>query len=398
MPLPSEEADEAARLERRRLQSINWLVRYAGDDEPFADKLARLGLVATDNEIETAFAAAGRREFWENEVASLKLATTNGEFVGFDPSAVEPIRFETIEPEGPSLADRARALAEDALKAGDNKLHAALVRMQNGMEAGQNGQASLKIRATPYVWIGSKNIPPRPWVLGEWLLRKTAAAAIAPGGVGKSTFMASMTLSLITGRPLLGKEMHGGKQRVWIWNLKDPLDELQRSLEAGADHYGINSEDVADRLFVDSAMEGTGLCTAVEGREGFKLLAPVYEAITEELIDRKIDVLIVDPFVSSHEIDENDNSKVDSIAKAWGRVANAANCSIVLVHHTSKAGAGEVTVMSGRGAVSLTSACRCALVFNRMDDVTAASLGFDNAERRRYFTVSDDKHNRAPAG
>lgn len=136
MPLPSEEADEAARLERRRLQSINWLVRYAGDDEPFADKLARLGLVATDNEIETAFAAAGRLVS-ENEVASLKLATTNGEFVGFDPSAVEPIYFETIELEGPSLADRARALAEDALKAGDNKLHAALVRMQNGMGAGR---------------------------------------------------------------------------------------------------------------------------------------------------------------------------------------------------------------------------------------------------------------------
>lgn len=104
--------------------------------------------------------------------------------------------------------------------------------------------------------------------------------------------------------------------------LEDPLDELQRSLEAGADHYGINSEDVADRLFVDLAMEGTGLCTAVEARCRFKLLAPVYEAITEELIDRKIDVL---------------------------------------------------------------------------NYVTAASLGFDNAERRRHFTVSDDKHNRAPA-
>jgi len=108
-------------------------------------------------------------------------------------------------------------------------------------------------------------------------------------------------------------------------------------------------------------------------------------------------VLIVDPFVSSHEIEENANSKIDKIAKAWGRVAKSANCAIVLVHHTSKAGASEVTALSARGAVALVNAARSTLVINRMEEVQADRLGISADERRRYVMVRDDKHNRAPA-
>lgn len=257
--------------------------------------------------------------------------------------------------------------------------------------------ATAGITATPFEWLDLASISPRPWVWGRWLLRKTAAAVVAPGGVGKSTFMAGMALSLVTGRPLLGQPVHGGKQRVWLWNLEDPMDEMQRTILAAAKHHGLGPSDLEDRLYVDTAMEGKGLCTAVEGVDGFKLLAPVYSAVTAEIRNRRIDVLVIDPFVSSHEVDENHNVKLDKIVKAWARVANDANCVIVLVHHTSKAGAEVVTAMSARGGKALTDAVRSALVLNRMSTEVAAKHGFDNVERRRYFSVCDDKHNRAPA-
>ncbi len=255
-----------------------------------------------------------------------------------------------------------------------------------------------RISATPYTWRDPADIPERPWLYGRWLLCGAPTAVVAPGGVGKSTFVAGTAMALVTGLALLGKTVWGGRRRVWIWNLEDDMDELARSIQAAAKHYGLSPEDLEGRLFVDSAMEGKGLCTATEDNGQFKLLAPVYEALTNELIARGIDVLIVDPFVSSHEVEENANSKIDKIAKAWGRVAKAANCSIVLVHHTSKAGAGEVTALSARGAVALINACRSTLVLNRMDPDQGARLGIvDDAERRRFFSVADDKHNRAPA-
>lgn len=255
----------------------------------------------------------------------------------------------------------------------------------------------LTIKATPYEWCDPETIPLRPWILGRWLLRRTVAAVVAPGGVGKTTFIAGTALSLITGRELLGKTVWDGPQKVWVWNLEDGRDDMQRSIQAAAIHHGLRRQEVEGRLFIDCAMEGAGLCTAVEGPDGFKLLAPVYEQITAAIINRGIDVLVIDPFVSSHAVEENANSLIDKVAKAWARVANDANCVVVLVHHTSKAGAGTVTAHSSRGAVALTDATRSALVLNRMDEKKAQELGIDESDGKRYFSVGDDKHNRAPA-
>jgi hypothetical protein len=202
---------------------------------------------------------------------------------------------------------------------------------------------------------------------------------------------------MVTARPFLKKEIWDGPKRVWIWNLEDDLDELSRSIQAAALKYDIAPAEIETNLFVDSAMEGAGLCTAVEEQGQFHLLLPVYDALTAELTRRGIDMLVVDPFVSSHEVDENANIKIDKIAKAWGRVAKKANCCILLVHHTSKEGSGNVTAMSSRGAVALINAARSTLVINRMTDQEADSLGIAAAERRRYIKVADDKHNRAPA-
>ena len=252
------------------------------------------------------------------------------------------------------------------------------------------------ISATRYRWRDPATLPQLPWVFGRYFLRGVVTAVVSPGGVGKTTLLAGTALSVVSGRALLGKVPWNGQGRVWIWNFEDDLDQLSRVIQAGALHFKLDEADLGDRLFVDSAMEGAGLCTATE-EDGFKLLSPVFEAITADLISRRIDVLIIDPFVSSHDVDENANTKIDSIAKAWGRVAKAANAAIVLVHHTRKLAGQKVTSEQSRGAVSLINAARIALVLNRMDEAEAERFGIEgDDERRRHFSVQDDKHNRSP--
>ena len=279
----------------------------------------------------------------------------------------------------------------------DSKHSDTHLEIANSMSQPEGDNKAPLIEASPYEWRDPVNIPKRPWIFGRWLLSGTVACVVAPGGVGKSTLLMSMALSLSSGRSFLGKAIFGDPKRVWLWNLEDDMDELSRSLQAAALHHGITYSDFEGRLFIDSAMEGATLCTAVETKAGFELLEPIYEALTAELTRRKIDVLFVDPFVSSHAVEENHNTKIDQIAKAWGRVAKAANCCIVLVHHTSKAGSNEVSAMSARGAVALINAARSTLVLNRMDSKIAADHGISDDEVRRYISVADDKHNRAPA-
>jgi len=258
-----------------------------------------------------------------------------------------------------------------------------------------NGHA---IQATPFAWRDRRSIPQRPWVYGRWLLRGTVTAVVAPGGVGKSSLVASMVLSLTTDRPVLGVQVWGGAKRTWYWNLEDDRDELERQLQAAALLHQIGPDDCGDRLFLDSGLEGAELCIAEDGPAGCRIRTPVVEALADELSARKIDVLIVDPFVSSHSVGENDNGAVDAVVKQWARLAKRSNCSIVLVHHTRKLHGQKVTAEAARGAVALTAAARVTLVLNRMDEQQGVSLGIDDEEeRRRLFTVQDDKHNRAPA-
>ena len=261
-----------------------------------------------------------------------------------------------------------------------------------------NGAPEVEITATPFAWRDPHLIPERPWVFGRWLLRGTVTAVVAPGGVGKSSLMATMILSLTTGQPLLGVQVWGEAKRTWYWNLEDDRDELERQLQAAALLHRVARDDCGDRLFLDSGLEGAELCIAEDSPAGCRIRTPVVEALATELVDRKIDVLIVDPFVSSHSIGENDNGAVDAVVKQWAKLAKRANCAIVLVHHTRKLSGQKVTAEAARGAVALTAAARVTLVLNRMDEQEGSRLGIDDDdERRRLFTVQDDKHNRAPA-
>ncbi|MBW6528722.1 helicase RepA family protein [Sphingomonas sp. RHCKR7] len=258
---------------------------------------------------------------------------------------------------------------------------------------------ALAIKATPFRWPDHRTLPRRPWVWGRWLLRSTVSAIVAPGGVGKSSFVASMLLSLASGREdILGKTVWAGSKRVWYWNLEDSLAELEMQLVAAAMFHRVDQAACGDRIHLDSGPDGAGLCIAIEGREGYAIAVPVVEALVAELLSRQIDVLVIDPFVSSHGVSENDNVAIDAVAKAWARIAKRANCSVVLVHHSKKLGSEKVTAESSRGASALVSAARVTLVLNRMDkDEAKACLITEERERRRLFTVLDDKANRAPA-
>ena len=118
------------------------------------------------------------------------------------------------------------------------------------------------------------------------------------------------------------------------------------------------------------------------------------EGIIAELVAKRIDALLIDPFVSCHEVPENDNTAIDMIAKEWGRVADRANCAIGLAHHTRKTADGEATAEASRGGKALTDACRSVRVINRMTKEEGERAGINN--HRLYFRTLTDKLNLAP--
>lgn len=252
------------------------------------------------------------------------------------------------------------------------------------------------IKATPFSWPDPTSIAPRQWLFGYWLLRGELAAVVSPGGLGKSTLLTGITVSLASGRDFLDCYLPEKACRVWLWNLEDGQDELCRQVTACGMHHGLTAADCEDRLYVDSGLD-MGLCTAIEGENGFEIVEPVYAALKAEILRRKIDVLVIDPFVSSHAVAENDNMMIDRVAKRWKRLANETNSAIVLVHHTSKSGGREITADSSRGASALVNAARSTLVLNPMTKEDGERFGITETKELRHFVrVDDDKPNRAP--
>jgi hypothetical protein len=260
---------------------------------------------------------------------------------------------------------------------------------------GEPVQEAPPIIATPFVWRAEAEIPPRLWLYGKHLLRRFVSVDVAAGGTGKSSVKIGEALAMASNRNLYGSEIHGGPLTAWLYNLEDPAEESERRIHATAKWFNIAPTDVDGRLFVDSGRDQRCVI-ATETEYGARIAQPVYEQLKAQLLERQIDVLIIDPFVSSHEVSENDNRAIDAVVKAWGRLADECNCSINLVHHVRKGNGGETNADSARGAKALVDAARSVNVFNRMSQDEASLAGVAEDQRGFYFRVQNDKANLAP--
>lgn len=250
-------------------------------------------------------------------------------------------------------------------------------------------------RATAFQWRPTADIPKREWLYGKHLLRKFVSVDVAAGGVGKSSVKIVEALSMTTGRMLYAKELHEGPLNVWLYNLEDPLDETERRIHAAVKWFRIDPEEFVGRLYVDSGRDQRCVI-AHETFDGARIINPITEAIISEIKRRAIDVLIIDPFVSSHELSENDNRAMDLVAKEWGRIADVCNCSINLIHHIRKTNGEAATIDSARGAKALTDAARSVVVYNRMTKDEAETAGIPADQVGFYFRAGSEKANLAP--
>lgn len=254
------------------------------------------------------------------------------------------------------------------------------------------------IRATPYDFPDPSAIPRREVLYGHHYVRQFVSTTAAPTKVGKTSLIIAEALAMASGKPLLGVQP-AGPLRVWLWNGEDPLDELRRRIAATMMHYGLTRSDLLDdrgvsRLFVDSGRD-MEIVLASTGRDGTKIAAPVEAALMRVIGLNRLDVLSIDPFVSSHRVPENDNGAVDLVAKRWAKIADRTRTAIELVHHVRKLNGAEVSIEDTRGASALISASRSARALARMTKPEGVRLGLDAGSARRLFRFADAQSNLA---
>ena len=247
---------------------------------------------------------------------------------------------------------------------------------------------------TVYDMFDEASIEPRRWIYAHHYLRSFVSVLASAGGIGKTSLQIVEALAIVTGRPLLGEEVKE-RTNVWIVNLEDPLDEIQRRVLAAMRHYRIKPEEVRGRLFVNAGRDFS-LKFGIQTRDGVLPNTKLVEYLCKQIPQKQIGCVFIDPFVGAHSINENDNMAVNAIVAEIRRVADETKCAIGLVHHIRKGNGEDASIDSVRGAGSLIGAARAARVVNKVSEDDALKLGVDLEKSKGIFRVDDGKANLAP--
>jgi RecA-family ATPase len=135
---------------------------------------------------------------------------------------------------------------------------------------------------------------------------------------------------------------------------------------------------------------------AAEGRDGLITNDDMLAAMIRVIKENNIGAVILDPFVSAHLVNENNNGSIQAVVAMLRKLARDTNSSVQLVHHIRKGNGDDATIDSVRGAGSLIGAARAARVINRITPDDAIALGVDEHEALGIFRVDDGKANLAP--
>ena len=247
---------------------------------------------------------------------------------------------------------------------------------------------------TPYKTFDALTLPRREWVYGYDYIKKYISVTASAGGIGKTSAIIVEAIAISTGKDLLGVQVKE-QTNVWIINLEDPISEMQMRTIAAMQHYGITPEDVRGKLFMDGE-DTMQITLAAESRDGLITNDALLEHITRKVKENNIGVIIIDPFVSAHLVNENNNGSIQAVVAMLRKLARDTNSAIQLVHHIRKGNGDDATIDSVRGAGSLIGAARAARVINRITPDDAMALGVDEHDALGIFAVDDGKANLAP--
>ena len=259
--------------------------------------------------------------------------------------------------------------------------------------------ANNAIKATSIHDIDLDNIAPREFLYGDIIARKYVSMIIAPAGVGKSIFSMQLAVSAASSNPWGEWSSKQKDLNVWIYNNEEGNDELIRRLKAIMIENDLKKSDFKGNLYMDSG-ETQSITIAKIDRDGESVIAtPDYDSLVAEIKERKIDILIIDPFAETHAVSENSNDKIKIVTGLYRKIAFDTNCAVLLIHHARKgvenlAGNAE----AGRGGGAQIGVVRRAFTIAKMSKEEASDIGVQPEKRHWYVRLDDAKSNiTAPA-
>lgn len=238
-------------------------------------------------------------------------------------------------------------------------------------------------------------IPKRRWLVGYRLQRGKVTGGVAPGGVGKSSFSLATAIAIAVNDPrLTGEEIHESGPTLVIYNEEDE-DEVYRRIDAICRFWNIDPARLEGCLHMMCSVSGELKVVTID-RHGTAVVMPEVALMVDFCLRHGIVYMCCDPFITFHNMPENDNTNIDIAARQFSKIAHEANVAIDLLHHISKGGDSEShagDISRARGAASIGAAIRNSYTLAAMSEDTGAKLNIPASERVRFVRFDDGKRN-----
>jgi AAA domain/alpha-glutamyl/putrescinyl thymine pyrophosphorylase clade 1 len=365
-----------------------WVVIAAGEKDALA--AAALGFVATTNS-----GGEGKGQ-WTPELGHW--------FVGKQHVAIMEDNDDAGHAHAPEVATALRGIVPDIriVRFRELKTHGDLTDWIHAVPG--RGRAELLARieaaapAEPELeeWdagelLGGTLPEPRQWLTAGQFCRTFLSGLVAPGDVGKTTLRLTQAIELATGRELVGLRVFQ-RCRVLVLSFEDDRAELHRRLLAICKHHGIDPSELKGWLFCRDLNAGPKL--AELDSKGRRRQVGALEGMLRRAIARtRCDLLILDPFVKLHGLNESDNPDMDFVCSLLIKIAQDCNIAVDSPAHTHKGAITAGDADARRGASAQRDAGRLDYTFTVMPEDEAKQFGIAADVRKSYMRLDKAKAN-----
>jgi hypothetical protein len=239
-------------------------------------------------------------------------------------------------------------------------------------------------------------IPPREWLLGNVFCRGFVSSLISGGAGGKTTLRYAQVLSLTSGRELTGEHVFR-RCRALVVSLEDGRDEARRRMRAARLYHEVSADEVRGYLYQAAPPMSLGRLIAMDPKTREFTVSTLAMALERTIVARKIDLLIIDPLIKTHNATENDNNAMDLVIQVLTDMALKHNIAVDIPQHKRKGTSEPGDAESGRGASAVKDGARLVKTLTGMTSQEAQSFNVPERDRKRYIRVDDAKVNISPA-
>lgn len=236
----------------------------------------------------------------------------------------------------------------------------------------------------------------RPWRVQKLLMTGEVSLLGGVGSAGKSMFELTACAHFA-----LGKDFGAFKLRVpglplrsVIYNGEDDIMEASRRLWAICAAYNFDYHVVTQNIALMDDRQGE-LAVAFQQHGIPQFNKEACQFIANTARDAAADIIVFDPLVNLHNLNENDNGHMRFLISVLRNIGREVNASILAAQHMSKgAGTKEKGDADGfRGAGALVNSARVALLLSGMAKADREKFGVREAHMRDYIRLDNGKGN-----